>query len=54
MCPTGSKIRSSFATQEWVEKHALAMLKKMQNEGAKAIQLKLMADYNIDLPYHIV
>lgn len=30
------------------------MLKKMPNESAKSIQLKLIADYNIDLPYHIV
>jgi hypothetical protein len=36
-CPTGYKLRSSYATQEWVEKHALAILKKMPNETAKAI-----------------
>jgi hypothetical protein len=53
-CPTGCKLRSSCATQEWVEKHALAILKKMPNETAKAIQVKLMADYNVEVPYHIV
>jgi hypothetical protein len=52
-CPTGCKIRSC-ATQEWVEKHALGRLKKTPNEIAKAIQVKLMADYNVNLPYHIV
>jgi hypothetical protein len=30
------------------------MLKKMLNETAKAIQLKLMDDYNVCLPYHVV
>jgi hypothetical protein len=53
-CPIVCKLRSSCATQEWVEKHALAMLKKMPNETAKAIQVKLMAAYNVELPYHIV
>jgi hypothetical protein len=53
-CPTGYKIRSSCATQEWVEKHALAMLKKTPNETAKAIQVKFMANYNVELTYHIV
>jgi hypothetical protein len=53
-CPIGCKLISSCATQEWVEKHALAILKKMLNETAKAIQVKLMADYNVKLPYHIV
>jgi hypothetical protein len=36
-CPTGCKLRSSCATQEWVEKHALAILKKMPNKTVKAI-----------------
>jgi hypothetical protein len=53
-CQTGCKLRSSCATQEWVEKHALAILKKIPNETAKAIKVKLMADYNVKLPYHIV
>jgi hypothetical protein len=26
----------------------------MPNETAKAIQVKLMTDYNVELPYHIV
>jgi hypothetical protein len=43
-----------MANQEWVEKHALSMLKKMPNETAKTIQINLIADYNIYLPYHIV
>lgn len=54
MCPTGCKLKSSMAGQEWVEKHALAMLMKNPAESAKAIQLKLTADYNVDLPYHTV
>jgi hypothetical protein len=53
-CPIGCKLRSYCATQEWGEKHALAILKKMPNKTAKAIQVKLMADYNVELPYHIV
>jgi hypothetical protein len=53
-CPTGCKLRSSCATQEWGEKHAMAILNKMPNETAKAIQVKLMTDYNVELPYHIV
>jgi hypothetical protein len=53
-CPTGCELRSSCATQEWVEKHALAILKKTPNETAKAIQVKLMTNYNVELPYHIV
>jgi hypothetical protein len=51
---SGCKIRSSCATEDWVEKHALTMLKKMPNETAKAIQLKLMDDYNVCLRYHVV
>ncbi|KAM0908726.1 hypothetical protein ACQ4PT_015265 [Festuca glaucescens] len=35
MCPTGYKLKSSMATQELVEKHALAMLKKTPNESSK-------------------
>jgi hypothetical protein len=53
-CPTCCKLRSSCATQEWVEKHALAILKKTPNKTAKAIQVKLMADYNVEILYHIV
>ncbi|KAM0927896.1 hypothetical protein ACQ4PT_002139 [Festuca glaucescens] len=37
MCPTGCKLKSSMATQEWVEKHALSMLNKMPNYSAKLI-----------------
>jgi hypothetical protein len=53
-CPIGCKLRSSCAAQEWVEKHALAILKKTPNETAKAIQVKLITDYNVELLYHIV
>jgi hypothetical protein len=41
-----------MAIQEWVEKHVLAILKKKTNEHSKAIQLKLIANYNIKIPYH--
>jgi hypothetical protein len=44
MCPTGFKLKSSMATQEWVEKYNLSMLKKTTNESAKSIKLKLVAD----------